>query len=176
MINKIKKTGRPTAYKKEYAEQTYKLCLLGYTDKDLAEFFNVSKVTINTWKKKHKDFLYSVTRGKDLADADVAASFYKRATGYRYDEVHQELRDGELQVTRVITKEVVPDAGAALNWLKNRQPEIWRDKQEVRHDLPEGTGVVVAYEPVAIEQFEKMAKINEEDRIRRQREFKENGA
>ena len=36
-----------------------------------------------------------------------------------------------MTVTKVVVKEVQPDAGAALNWLKNRQPQHWRDKQEV---------------------------------------------
>jgi hypothetical protein len=31
--------GRPTKYKEEYNEQAYKLCLLGATDKELADFF-----------------------------------------------------------------------------------------------------------------------------------------
>ncbi|WP_400194626.1 transposase [Lysinibacillus telephonicus] len=31
------------------------------------------------------------------------------------------------------TKEVVPDVTAQIFWLKNRKPEIWRDKQQVEH-------------------------------------------
>ncbi|MNQ95572.1 hypothetical protein D3C85_1111360 [compost metagenome] len=26
-----------------------------------------------------------------------------------------------------------PDAGAAMNWLKNRQGKKWRDKQDIEH-------------------------------------------
>jgi len=35
----------------------------------------------------------------------------------------------------VVTKHLPPDAGAALNWLKNRQKELWRDKQEIAFEL-----------------------------------------
>lgn len=123
---------RPTRYKAEYAEQAYKLCLLGADDKALADFFGVAEKTIDNWKKAHKEFLQSVIRGKDWADAEVAHSFRKRAVGYRYAEIHEEAdKEGELKVTRKIHKEVPPDAGAALNWLKNRQKDKWRDKQEV---------------------------------------------
>ncbi|SDY78195.1 hypothetical protein [Nitrosomonas sp. Nm33] len=45
--NQKKPTGRPTSYRPEYAEQAYKLCLLGATDKQLAEFFNVVESTIS---------------------------------------------------------------------------------------------------------------------------------
>ena len=30
--------GRPSSYRQEYAEQAYKLCLLGVTDADMADF------------------------------------------------------------------------------------------------------------------------------------------
>lgn len=131
--------GRPTRYKKEYAEQAYKLCLLGFTDRELSEFFSIAESTLNLWKKKHKEFSESLTRGKDIADAEVALSFFKRATGYKYDEVHQELKKDpegnkyKLTVSKVVTKEVVPDTGAGLSWLKNRQSKKWRDKVDQEH-------------------------------------------
>lgn len=123
---------RPTKYKKEYNEQAYELCLLGYTDKELAKYFEVNKDTIQKWKKKYKEFSDSVKAGKDAADGKVAKSLYKRALGYMYDETIKEVENGKLKVTKVVTKEQAPDAGAALNWLKNRQPEKWRDKQDLQ--------------------------------------------
>lgn len=35
----MSKGGRPTKYKEEYTDQAYKLCLLGATDKEMADFF-----------------------------------------------------------------------------------------------------------------------------------------
>lgn len=144
--------GRPPIYKAEFAQQAKKLCLLGFTDKELAAFFEVQGSTLSNWKNEHPEFLEAVREGKHIADAEVAASFYKKATGYRYEEVTYEkviIKDGEgfLQegdadddgITvdpfkkKVVVKEISPDAGAALNWLKNRQPKKWRDKQEVDH-------------------------------------------
>lgn len=126
---------RPTRYKAEYAEQAYKLCLLGADDAGLADFFGVTEATINNWKKAHKEFFESLIRGKDWADAEVAHSFRKRAVGYQYTEIHEEASEsGDMRVSRKITKEVPPDAGAALNWLKNRQKDKWRDKQEVEQN------------------------------------------
>jgi hypothetical protein len=125
--------GRPTKYKQEYNEQAYELCLLGYTDKELAGFFDTSEVTLNAWKKKYPEFLKSLREGKDVADGKVAKSFYKRALGYKYDEITKEPDKEKLKVTKVITKEQAPDAGAALSWLKNRQPDKWRDKKDVEH-------------------------------------------
>ncbi len=37
---------RPTKYQEAYAEQARKLCLLGYTDAELADFFEVSDLPL----------------------------------------------------------------------------------------------------------------------------------
>jgi hypothetical protein len=118
--------GAPTKYQPEYNEQAYKLCLLGFTDTELADFFEVHEDTINEWKKVYPEFSVSVNRGKAIADAEVAVSFHKRAVGYTYEE--RTFEGGEL--TKTVEKELAPDPGAALNWLKNRQPNKWRDKKE----------------------------------------------
>ena len=37
---------------------------------------------------------------------------------------------GELVVTKVVEKEVLPDTTAQIFWLKNRKPNDWRDKKD----------------------------------------------
>lgn len=118
---------RPTRYKAEFAEQARKLCLLGATDKDLAEFFEVSEQTINAWKKAHKGFIESLKAGKRLADADVAERLYQRAMGYSHPEEKVFNNGGEI-VTHVTTKRYPPDPTSMIFWLKNRDPERWREK------------------------------------------------
>lgn len=124
---------RPTAYKKEYAEQARKLCLLGATDVDLAEFFDVAKSTINLWKKKHPEFSDSIKKGKTVADAEVAESLYKRAIGIEYTE-KKVSTDGKKEKKEVTKKFIPPDAASAIFWLKNRQPSKWRDKPFAEDD------------------------------------------
>ena len=63
---------RPTRYKAEFVEQAVKLCRLGATDKELADFFGVTERTINAWKVAHPGFLHALKEGKQLADAEVA--------------------------------------------------------------------------------------------------------
>jgi hypothetical protein len=70
--------GRPTDYKKTFCKLAFRYALLGATDEDLASFFEVSTVTIASWKHKHPEFLKALTRGKTEVDAKVAESFYKR--------------------------------------------------------------------------------------------------
>ena len=99
--------GRPPSYKPEYAEQALSLCLLGATDKQLAESFSVTEKTINAWKKDYPEFCKSVKEAKDYADSNVVNSLYQQALS--------------------------GNVTAQIFWLKNRQKEQWRDKHEVEH-------------------------------------------
>lgn len=123
-----KKTGRPSSYRPEYVEQAAKLCLLGATDKQMADFFEVSEVTFNAWKKEHPDFLKSLKENKEIADAQVASSLFNRALGYSHNEDDIRAVNGEIVITPTI-KHYPPDTTACIFWLKNRQPKLWREKQ-----------------------------------------------
>ncbi len=103
-----KKTGRPSKYQSAYAEQAEKLCRLGATDKQLADFFDVSEVTLNAWKQEHPVFLKSLKAGKDYLDANVEQSLYHRAIGYEHPEVHITNYQGEITQT-ALTKKYAPD-------------------------------------------------------------------
>lgn len=128
-VGSQERTGRPPKYKSEFAAQAQKLCLLGATDKDLAEFFEVTDRTINRWRIQHKDFCRSLKLAKDEADARVERSLYHKATGYTFDS--EKVFQYEGQVVRAKTQEhVPPDTTAMIFWLKNRQPQLWRDRIE----------------------------------------------
>src|SRR5690606_34642920 len=108
--------------------------LLGATDADLAAFFHVSVATLNNWKKNHPDFLDALKRGKDEADARVAESLYRRAIGYEHEAVKivADAKTGTEHIVPYIER-YPPDTTAAICWLKNRQRDKWRDKQDVEH-------------------------------------------
>lgn len=124
--------GRPTDYKPEYAEQAAKLCALGATDYELADFFRVDTRTIYRWKNIHDDFCQAVIVGKENSDARVERSLYNRAVGYTFESEKVFQFQGE--VIRAPTVEhVPPDPSAAKLWLTNRRPDNWRDKVEQHH-------------------------------------------
>jgi hypothetical protein len=121
--------GRPSDYDPAYCETARKFCLLGATDKQLAELFEVSEQTLNAWKRTHPEFLSSIKAGKELADAEVAAALYHRAKGYSHDAVKIFQYEGD-PVTVDYIERFPPDVAAASLWLRNRQPERWRDKTD----------------------------------------------
>lgn len=122
-----RKRGQPTKYRAEFAEQAYRFCLLGADDARLAELFGVHQRTVDSWKKAHAEFRQSITRGKDVADAEIAHALYHRAKGYSHAAVKIFQHNGE-PVIVPYTEHYPPDTQAASLWLRNRQPKQWRDK------------------------------------------------
>ena len=117
-------------YRDTYPEQARKLHLLGMTDEEVAEFFEVDKSTIYDWDKAHPEFADSRARGKIPADAKVAERLYHRALGYHHEDTHISTYEGNVTMTPIV-KHYPPDTQAASWWLKNRQPRRWKDKSEV---------------------------------------------
>lgn len=142
-----KEFGRPTDYEPEFAEQAEKLCLLGATDDELADFFKVSVRTIYRWKHTHDDFCQAIKSGKATSDERVERSLYQKATGYNYTEqqaikIKLEQHQEEVQVVDV-QRHAPADTTAAIFWLKNRRKEDWRDKHDHELSGPNGGAVEV---------------------------------
>lgn len=125
--------GRDSKYNTEFNDQARKLCLLGATDAELADFFDVCEATINNWKAQYPAFLASVRAGKTKADAEVADSLYRRATGEEII-VEKAIKGEDGRHAVVTLKQFVPgDVTAQRLWLLNRRKHDWRDKQEIDH-------------------------------------------
>ena len=123
------KQGRPTKYKSEYDEQAAKLCQLGATDKQLANFFKVSESTLNLWKLEHTSFSESLKLGKGVPDENVKRSLYDRAMGYTCLETKLNVVNGEI-VETVVEKHYPPDPTSMIFYLKNRCRDEFTDKVE----------------------------------------------
>ena len=129
------RTGRPSSYRPSFVPQVKKLCELGATDIEIADFFEVSLRTIADWKNKHPDFLHALKVGKETADNRVEKSLYNKANGYTYDAVKIFMPAGaDKPVFAPYREHVPPDTTACIFWLKNRRSEQWRDKHEIDHN------------------------------------------
>ncbi len=126
--------GRPTKYNaKLHIPLAEAYGRLGMTDIEIAEKLNISKSTLNKWKKEHPKFSDSLNCGKQHKDDQVENALLRRALGYEHEEEHITSYLGCVTKTPV-TKRYPPDATSMIFWLKNRQPQKWRDKIEHSHD------------------------------------------
>lgn len=133
---------RPSKYKPEFSAQAAKLCALGATDSQLADFFEVAVSTISLWKVQHGEFSDALRVSKQKADESVEQSLYRRAMGYECDEVDIRVVGGDIVQTQ-IRKIYPPDTTACIFWLKNRKPADWRDKVENVVSGPDGGPVQI---------------------------------
>ncbi len=133
--------GQPTKYRALFATQAKKLCELGATDAELADFFEVTISTVRLWMVTHPKFSDSVNSGKDSWDDRIERSLAQRAKGYSHDEDDirtmkvLEIVDGQPVVFDkiVITptrKHYPPETTAAIFWLCNRRREKWKRNLE----------------------------------------------
>jgi hypothetical protein len=68
--------------------------------------------------------------------ARVERSLYERANGYNYDAVKVFMPAGAKQPVIVhYTEHCPPDVGAAFIWLKNRDPQHWRESLRERIEM-----------------------------------------
>lgn len=120
---------RPSKFTRQNCAQATKLCMLGATDKELADFFEIDERTLNRWKVDYPEFRQALKEGKEEADAQVGQRLFQRACGYSHPDVHISNYQGEVTQTK-ITKHYAPDTTACIFWLKNRRPDLWRDRTE----------------------------------------------
>ncbi len=123
--------GRDSLYDPSMNDMARKLALLGLTDREMAEFFGVTERTLNNWKNEHPAFFQSLNEGKTIADANVADSLYRRATGeVVFIEKRVKNDDGHYEIIR-LSQQVPADPGAAKLWLTNRRGQNWRESKDV---------------------------------------------
>ena len=106
--------------------------MLGRTDAEIAEALGVGLRTLYTWKGAHPEFRHSIKDAKALADAEVVDSLFAKACGKakRTIKKKRQILDADGNKVELIeeTEETPPpDTTAIIYWLKNRQPELWRD-------------------------------------------------
>ena len=115
--------GRPSKFKEAFIEQAKNYCQLGATDAELATFFKVNVDTIYEWKKVHPTFSEATKIGKQESNERVKNSLYMKAIGFEHDD-----------------KYYPPDTTSIIFWLKNRDPDNWKDvKERVNLNIPVDT-------------------------------------
>lgn len=111
----------------------------GCTLDEIAHNMGVHRATLQRWMADHNDIRDAVKDGRAMAIEAVENALFRRASGQCVVRETTEVTtpDGEVQ-TRVVTKELPPDTGALVFFLKNRMPEKYSDRRvmEVEQKVP----------------------------------------
>ncbi len=128
----------------------------GLTMEQVAKNCGIVSSTLREWKNQFPAISAALKKGRNLADIEVENALYRRAVGYEYEEVKTKTdADGGVERT-VTTKHVSPDVGAAAFWLKNRRPDLWRDRKDVKMDAEVKTEN--PFEGLTTEELKKLIK------------------
>ena len=144
VVNVKRAHGKISVYQKEYHPQyATSFCLLGATNEDLAQRFEISVGELKLWMQRHPEFLTAIREGREWADENVAKSLYRSAIGYSHPET-KVFYDSDLKeiVTQQITKHYPPNNVSIIFWLKNRQRDRWKDRREETEDGSNMTVIV----------------------------------
>jgi hypothetical protein len=103
----------------------------GSTNDEIAEILGIHSSTFYRYLERLPELREAIKRGKSPADTMVEQALFSRALGYSFDE------DVVTKAGDVVTvkRKVPPDVTAMIFWLKNRKPDLWREKTEVDHNI-----------------------------------------
>ncbi|BBU40706.1 transposase [Aeribacillus pallidus] len=131
----------------------------GLTDEQIAHNMGIKRQTLYDWKKKYPDISDALKRGKEVVDREVENVLLKRALGYEYEEVKTYIEESDGKKKKRVEKTVkhVPgDVTAQIFWLKNRKPEVWRDKKET--ELSGGVNLHNPFADLTTEELKKLVE------------------
>lgn len=118
-------------YSPELDKWARRLALLGNTNEEIAAVFDIESDTLRNWTKRHPSFARALKDGREFADAKVAASLFKRATGMRVPAV-KIFNDMGIPLIVPYTEYLPPDVSAIKMWLRNRKTATWHEAMTLK--------------------------------------------
>ena len=96
----------------------------------IAAHLGVSMAAFMEWTKVYPELNSALNSERLAADEQVASALFNKAVGFKRKAVKAMQHNGQV-VLAEYEEQVAPDTAAAFIWLKNRQPELWKDRHEV---------------------------------------------
>lgn len=115
----------------------------GLTQAEIAHNCGCSLSTLKEWMKKYPAISEALSRAREAADIIVENALFKSANGYtvelkktfklkeiKFDpSTGRKIAEREYLETGVEEVHIPANEKAQEFWLKNRKPDVWRDKQ-----------------------------------------------
>jgi hypothetical protein len=133
MNDKSKTDMAKSKYEENFPARVEAMAKDGLLEKDMAAMLGVSVETFEHYKKTREGFLESLKAGKIVIDHKVENKLLNAAMGFEYKETKVITNEDGSVRTEVTTKQSLPNITAQIFWLKNRQPQLWRDVSRVEY-------------------------------------------
>lgn len=106
----------------------------GLTDRQIADCIGIAESTLYEWKKKHSEISEALKKGKEVFDAESVEALHQAGIGHYIEETDTDItiRDGvEIKRIRKRKRRIPSNVTALIFWLKNRDPDNWKDRKAV---------------------------------------------
>lgn len=142
----------------------------GLTEEQISHNMGISLSTLKNWKNKNITILTTLKKGKQVADIEVENALFNNAVGYTYTEevvstkrevVYEDgkkIKEISEPVVIEIKKYKQPETTAQIFWLKNRKPDVWRDKiidVENEEAITNATDILVKIRKTVDDRYER---------------------
>lgn len=125
----------------------------GCSMEDISNIIGIGSTTFYRWYKGNKELADVLGMASNIVNGKVENALLKRALGYDDIDEVEELIEGELRVTRRVTRHVPPDVRACLEWLYSRRPDRWhrmqQDNGDEQKEIEAAKRVLVAIRDIA---------------------------
>lgn len=112
----------------------------GLCMRQIAHNIGISRRTLYVWMEKYEDIHGALLKGKEVIDLEVERALLKNALGYEEERTILDTHGNEKRVR----KNVPPNVAAQIFWLKNRRPDLWKDR--IEQDVNTKSTVVISGE------------------------------
>ena len=142
--------GRKSRYQERVKDAfplIFKYLVDGLTEVEICIKLGVAQSTFTKYKKENEELRELLKEGKQRPNAKVEQALYKSALGIEYEEQKITTDEhGKIKVERT-KKQRAPSEVAMIFWLKNRDPDRWKDRRD----------------PFAVSIDDRMANTSDED-------------
>lgn len=111
-------------------------------DVQIAHNMGIAERTFTEWKDRFPAISAALKRGKAPVDIEVENALLKSALGHKVTikkpikvkKVQMKVGEGRIETETIEYAEeevyIPPNSVAQIFWLKNRRPDLWRDRHE----------------------------------------------
>jgi len=107
------------------------LAYRGNTYSEISELLDITEKTLARWRKGSEELRLALEEAQGCAIGKAEEALFKRAVGYSCKETKTHLTKDGLVKTKTVVKNYPPSEVALKYYLGNKDPEKWKEKQEI---------------------------------------------
>lgn len=143
----------------DYTDPMFLLEIEGYarrglSDLEISKNIGLGETHFSRVKSKYPQLSQAIKKGRQPLNVIVENALFKRATGMKSKSVtrrwivNPDGTNGLVEIVQETETDLPPDTGAAMAWLKNRDPEQWNKQAEkIQHSGAIENVIKIGYAP-----------------------------